>query len=184
MKYPFSALALALLLCQNALASLPPMLQDSQCSLSLGMPEINFGNQTRYQLDEVGAGQLSPGTRELTLAVACPYSQAMKLALRGDRAQNGAFRYGERGSVKIRLFNARVDGQPAELMRSGNAQATSSNSIALQPGETFVAVRGGAIQQGKTFTAQVEITPLLPESAARATQLSSSEARLTLELLR
>ena len=81
--------------------------------------------------------------------------------------------------MKIRLFNARVDGQPAELMRSGNAQATSSNSIALQPGETFVAVRGGAIQQGKTFTAQVEITPLLPPEAARATQLSSSEARLT-----
>ncbi|MFQ1681644.1 hypothetical protein ACK08B_17490 [Pantoea dispersa] len=185
MKHLFYPLGLTLLLCQNALASLPTLpqvAQDTPCSLSLGTQEVNYGRQTRYQLTDAGGGQLSPGKRELLLGVVCPYSQPMKLALRGDRALDGALRWGEHGSVRLRLYDARLDGQPVALLQEQSGQ--SSESLLLRPGEPFSAVQNGNVVEGKTFTAQLEIVPLLPESASRVALQTDNEARLTLELLR
>lgn len=195
MKLPFTTLMLgvALFLVGAARADLrdagsgltPP--PANRCSLSAGAPVIDYGVQSRWQLQEAGdPRQVTPGKRSLVLNVVCPYSQTMRLMLRGEPAGNGELRYGERGSVKLLLTDAQLDGQSVLLAATAQGDVISGDaksSLQLRPGHGFAAVQNGRLLKGKSFTARIELEPVMPESNARVSARQVSEANLTLELI-
>ncbi|RTF43319.1 fimbrial protein [Serratia marcescens] len=160
---------------------------DNRCSLSAGAPVVDYGVQSRWQLQDTGGPQrVTPGKRSLQLNVVCPYSQSMRLTLRGERAGNGELRYGERGSVALRLLDAQLDGQGVQLAATtsdGVLSGGGQDSLQLLPGNGFAAVQNGRLLKGKSFTARIELEPVMPESAARVSARQVSEANLTLELM-
>lgn len=161
--------------------------QDRRCTVAVSSPEVDFGIRSRWQMEDAGPGNvLSPGVRTLTLSVSCPFSQAMHVSLRGDPAQDGNLRYGRAGSLRLRLLDAQLDGQPVQLTpvsRDRIRQGSEQSSLPLKPGSGVVASRNGSIITGKTFTARMEARPLLPESEARVSSRQQSETRLTLDLI-
>lgn len=169
---------------EQALPSLPV---DTRCSLSIGTPVIDYGSQSRWQLqDTTNSNEVTPGKRTLMLSVTCPYTQTMRLALHGDRSANGTLRYGAQGHVNIRLLEAQLDGQTVQVvtLTPGNSiNDTPSDIIQLRPGDSFAAVRNGHLAKGKSFTARLEIEPVLTDSAARVSAHQTNESNLTLELL-
>jgi len=159
---------------------------DNRCSLSAGNPVIDYGTQSRWQLEErKGGQQVSPGKRTATLSVVCPYTRAMTLTLRGDQASSGALRYGTQGSLVLRLADASLDGQSVQLVRTtaeGVIKGTPAATLDLKPGNSFTVTSNQQQGRGKQLTIRFEMEPLLPESAARVSTLQQSEAVLTLEL--
>lgn len=158
---------------------------DEHCSISTGTPVIDYGIQSRWQLQDASNSQmLTPGKRVLMLNIVCPYTQEMRLVLRGDRTANGSLRYGERGSVNIRVLDAQVDDQTVQVtptMPDGAINGAASSSLKLRAGNYFAATRNNQLVKGKTFNARIEIEPILPESAARVSALERNESRLTIE---
>jgi len=125
--------------------------------------------------------------RTVVLSVGCPYSQSMRLALRGAQAPNGDLLYGDRGSVKILVQDAQIDGQAVQLTKTtadGVLDGVAEPSLQLQPGKSFAATLNGHFVQGKSFSAQIEIEPIFPVDAFRASSRQTSESLMTWELLR
>lgn len=171
---------------QSALAT--PLPVDARCSVSLGSGVVDYGTLSRWQLQGSVAGShaLTLGKRTLLLSVVCPYTQTFRLTLRGERAASGDLRYGERGSLSIRLSDVQLDGQNVQVVDSsprGVINGTANVARQLQPGQTFAPSMNGRLAEGKALTARIEIEPLMPEAEARVGALQISEARFKLELM-
>lgn len=173
--------------------AIPPLGQpslpiDTRCGLSVSNNMIDYGRQSRWQLQDASSGgnAVTPGKRSTQFNVTCPYSQAMRLTVRGDNAANGNVRYGERGNMKVRLSGAQLDGQDVQLViisAQGTVISQPENLLLLQPGMQFAPLFNGHIASGKSFTARMEFEPILKEQDARVASRQISEAALTLELL-
>lgn len=157
---------------------------NSGCHFSVSSTQIDYGEMSRWQLQDVSNGRtVTPGKRTLTLTAVCPFSQKIRLAVRGNRSSHGEIRYGDRGWISLNIVDAQLDGKSVQM--SG---ITADNQIKgltnkLIPGEYFAATLNGQFARGKSFTARLEITPEIPETAARVASQQSSEAALTIELL-
>ncbi|WP_447873302.1 fimbrial protein [Serratia fonticola] len=166
----------------------PSLPVDAGCRLSTGGGMIDYGNQSRWQLQaaSTGGNALTPGKRTLTLSVICPYTQPLRLIMHGDRAANGALRYGDRGSTIVRLFDMQLDGQSVHIMNvtpAGLVNGTATDSYMLKPGETVAATLNGRLARGKVLTARLEIEPIMTNEEARVTMGTIKESLLTLELV-
>jgi hypothetical protein len=193
MKRLYMTILLSLALNQPAAAfdtapdgtSVPEM--DTRCTLSAGAPIIDYGVQSRWQLQDATEQQkLTPGKRTLVVNIVCPYSQTIGLIVRGDKASNGDLRYGDRGHVILNLLDAQLDGQPVQLAKIApdrGGYAVVATPLLLQPGNNIAPIRNGQRITGKHFSARIELEPVMPETAARVSSHQVSEANLTLELM-
>ncbi len=75
------------------------------CRMSVSHSVVDYGMMSRWQLQNIGNGSVSPGTRSLTMSVFCPYSQTMYLQVHSKNS-DGGLRYGEHGIIRIRLLDA------------------------------------------------------------------------------
>ncbi|MFJ2550256.1 DUF1120 domain-containing protein [Pseudomonas sp. NPDC087612] len=198
MKMLFVPLVLGLIFGQYAQANsqlsgeapgIPPTVPiDTRCSLTLGGGVVDYGTLSRWQLQDAQTGHnnVTFGKRTLTLSVACPYTQSMRLTVRGERSDRGDFRYGNRGSMIVRLFDAQIDGKSVQIASGtpdGIINGAAGDSALLRPSESFAAISSGQLAKGKTFTARVEIEPTLPEADAQVSTHEQNEANLTIELM-
>jgi len=184
----YSGLVGAVLPVADVQLNQPSLPVDAGCRLSTGGGMIDYGNQSRWQLQAASSGgnTLTPGKRTITLSVVCPYTQPLRLSMHGDRAANGALRYGYRGSTIVRLFDMQLDGQSVQIMNvtpSGAINGTATDTYLLKPGETVAATLNGRLARGKVLTARLEIEPIMTNEEARVTMGTIKESLLTLELV-
>lgn len=159
---------------------------DTRCKLSANSDVIDYGSYSRWQLQDSGGQKVSPGKRILMVNVICPYKKVMRVILHGDRASNGNLRYGNKGSVTMRLLDAQLDGKTVQVAatKAGSHLRTSSESnIFLQPGLGIVAIHNGQPVEGKSFSARIEIEPVMPESDVRVSAHQTTESNLAFELI-
>lgn len=197
MKWRLKSVLLCLVLGQSVQAQsveyggaqkmMPPITIDPRCQMSVSSPEIDFGEMSAGQLQELPGGRkLSPGKRTLTLSVSCPFSQPMRLMLRGERATNGEVRYGSKGSVELRMLDAQLDGQTIGLAIESDDRRrhrAGRPDVVLKPGDEVIAVRDGQPARGKNFSARIDVEPVLPERATRVPARETSTAMMVLELI-
>lgn len=184
MKTIVITLTLTLALSANAFADAPPP-ADHQCHTSAGTAVIDYGNQSRWQMQELGGQKVTPGKRTLQLNIVCPYTQPLRMRLRGEQASNGDLRYGERGSIMLQIYDVRLDDRPLPIAlasQDGALLGPAAPSLMLRPGNDFSPVSNGQAAQGKRLTARIDITPVLEESDARSAVRRSSDAKFSLEL--
>lgn len=160
---------------------LPP---DTRCSLSVSNPVVDYGMMSRWQLEDAGAGSLSPGMRLLTVSVVCPYSRTMSLRVEGEGSEQGGFRYGERGITHLRLLDVQLDGNTAVLrtVTPDGVIESGGHVRELNAGQRLVPVIRGRPVKGKILTVQLEIRPVLAEEDVRVNTRQHSETMLTLIL--
>lgn len=186
----FAALLLPLCLAvENSAQAVQPPPADTRCSVSLGSHTVDYGALSRWQLrdSEAGSRHVTFGKRTLMLSVICPSSQPLVLRLNGERSAKGDLRYGERGWLAIRVLEANLDGKSVQVVSSrpdGVIEGAASDSLTLQPGQVFAPGVNGQVAKGQSFTARVEIEPMLSAEAARVGSLTTSEARFNLQLVR
>lgn len=167
----------------SEMLALPP---DTHCSLSVSSPVVDYGVMSRWQLQDVAGGKVSPGTRTLALSVICPNTRTIKLLVEGEKNERSKLRYGAQGSVHLRLLDAQLDGSPVDLRTLTPAGAITENGgQAVEPmiGQQLTPVVQNRLVKGKIFTAQLEVQPVLSEDEARVSSRQRSEATLTLTLV-
>lgn len=167
-------------------SEMPPLPPDTRCSLSVSNPVVDYGTMSRWQLEEIAGGSVSPGTRSLALSVVCPYTRAMKLQVQGENSEQGGVRYGERGYARLRLLDAQLDGNAVELQTltpTGDITERGGRTLVLNAGEQLAPVVQGRFAEGKIMTVRLEVQPVLAEGDARVSSRQHSEAMLTLTLI-
>lgn len=159
---------------------------DTRCVINVSNSVINYGVQSRWQMEERSGQKVSPGKRTFTLSVVCPYSQTMRVILRGTSAYDGQLQYGTGGSVSLKILDAALDGKPIQLslIENGIHKKIANDSLELRPDLGMMAMRDGDAVKGKNFTARVEVEPVLPEKEARVTSRQISEAIFSFELIK
>lgn len=165
----------------SPMPTLPP---DTRCRLSVSNPVVDYGMMSRWQLEYIGAGSVSPGTRSLTVSVVCPYSRTMSLRVEGEDREGG-LSYGEHGTIRLRLLDVQLDGNVVELRTvtpTGVITESGGHRLALNAGQRLAPVMQGRLAEGKTLTARLEIQPVLAEDDARVSSRQRSETLLTLTL--
>lgn len=153
---------------------------DNRCTLSVSTPVIDYGNQSRWQLQDAARGQVTPGKRTLILSVVCPYTQPIRLAQRSD------LRYGSQGNINVNLSEAQLDGQSIQLANTtpdGILNDAPVENLRLHPGSRFAAVQNGRLATGKSLTLRMEIEPVLTDRDTRVSAHQNNEGTLTLELI-
>ncbi|UXK10740.1 fimbrial protein [Erwinia pyrifoliae] len=159
---------------------------DTRCIMTVGSPLIDYGVMSRWQLQDIPGGNVSPGIRSTTVSVVCPHSRTIKLLVQGDANETGHLRYGERGHTLFHLSDVQLDGKPADLrsvMPDGMLEDAVSEPLPLTSGQRLVTLVNGQVTQGKTLTARLQIQPVLSEEDARASSLQRSASGLTLMLV-
>lgn len=165
----------------SGLGAIPP---DTRCRLSVSNPVVDYGIMSRWQLEDIGAGSMSPGTRSLTVSVVCPYPRTMSLRVEGESSERG-LRYGKHGSTRLHLRDAHLDGHAVELRSVTSAGVITEGGghmLALTAGQRVAPVIQGTLAEGKTLTARLELQPVLTEDDARVSSRQRSETMLTLTL--
>lgn len=161
---------------------------DRRCEVSVSTPNIDYGTQSRWQLQDSAGGQkVSPGKRSFTLSVVCPYRQVMRVIVRGSKAPDGQLLYGDRGSMSLRVMDAELDGQLAELSAinaEGGLKVQTKDRLYLRPDFGMIATQNGQPVKGKFLTVRLEAEPIMAEKDARISSPLVSEANFSLELIK
>lgn len=164
----------------------PPMPADTNCTMSVSSPVVDYGLMSRGQLQNLPGENVTPGSRSLTLSVVCPYSRTMKLLVEGESREHGELRYGKRGVTQFRLLDVQLDGHPVELQTltsAGELTGADSLKTSLLVGQRWIPVILGRFAEGKTLTARLDIQPMIPETEVRVSSPQLSESMLTLRLV-
>lgn len=186
MKSILSLLALSLILIKPLHAASPEVPQqimpiDPRCSVSVGNSNIDYGRQSRGQLQYNGS-TYTPGKRMMSLNVVCPFAQPIKLAVQGDRAADGSLRYGD-GRLKVKIFDAHLDGQPVQLADMTDGKKAAQPEMVLKADSRFAASTNGLPLSGKSFSAKLELEPELSMDAATVSRSTQFESRFSLEMI-
>lgn len=187
MKIRNTTLALALTLAvETGTAQIRSALPtDNRCLVSANAAVIDYGTQSRWQLQDIGGQKVTPGKRILMLSIVCPYTQVPRVIVRGESARNGDVRYGERGSIRLRICDVQLDGKPlpvAMITPDGAPIGQAEPCLTLKPGNRFAPASDGQAAQGKQLTAKIEIMPVLDEEDARNPARQTRTAGFSLEL--
>ncbi|MBE4810065.1 MULTISPECIES: fimbrial protein [unclassified Enterobacter cloacae complex] len=161
---------------------------DPRCQISTSTTDIDYGLQSRWQMQDVDGRRqaVTPGKRQLSVTVVCPYTHNMRLKVMGGRTVRGEFRYGASGELQVRVTGAQLDGRdvPVALTSSAGALLGAPQEIlTLLPDQTFSAVSGNLPSQGKTFNVRLEIQPVLTDNDARVSSRQANGASVSFELM-
>lgn len=165
----------------SPMPTLPP---DTRCRISVSNPVVDYGLMSRWQLEDIGAGSVSPGTRSLTVNVVCPYSRTIALRVEGERRGAG-LRYGEHGATRLRLLDAQLDGNTVELRTVTSAGVITENRghrLALTAEQRVAPVIQGRLAEGKILVARLEVQPVMAAGHARVSSRQRNETMIKLVL--
>ncbi|WP_202743789.1 hypothetical protein [Acinetobacter calcoaceticus] len=170
----------------NPLGEMTILPIENLCEVNVSNAHIDFGAKTVGQLQPIaGEQKRSLGKRSFRLNVVCPFTQEMRVVLRSGRSTNGQLPFGEGGSITLRISNAELDAKPMQLslIKDGMHKKTASDSVFLRPDFGVMATDGGNVIKGKTFSAQLEVEPVLSEKELPVSQ-RKIETNFTLELVK
>lgn len=160
-RYWLLALAPLALSGYTALASAA----TDDCQFNLSQPVLDYGLMNRA-LRPDSAPERNLGERQLSLSLNCSQPTDMSLFYRALAATAERFHFAERGSYQIRIRDAVLDGQPVELgliAGVGQSPAASASNLIWRPAHGVVPVQAGVPLQGRSFSAQLELTAWVQE---------------------
>ncbi|MGP3121104.1 hypothetical protein ACTVOR_14800 [Serratia nevei] len=159
---------------------------DARCDISVSNPNIDYGVMTPWKLDNIGNGNLSLGTRIITLNITCPYARGMKLLIHGNSVNHNRFRYGNQGILYIRILDAQLDGYPVELLALTQKASSLQDTAPItnvDVGQLLTPTTQGKLVDGKVFTIRAEVQPVLEVGNYHITSPQRNETIITFSLV-
>ena len=158
---------LLLTLTPLALSGFTPLASAStdDCQFNLSQPVLDYGLMNRAIRPDA-APELNLGERQLSLTLSCAQPIDMSLFYRAMAATAERFHFAERGSYQMRIRDAVLDGQSVEIgliAGVGQAPAAIASDLVWRPEHGVVPVQNGVPVQGKSFSAQLQMTAWVQE---------------------
>ncbi|HEF4757828.1 TPA: DUF1120 domain-containing protein [Pseudomonas putida] len=150
-----------------ALSGFAPLAWASadDCQLNLSQPVLDYGLMNRA-IRPGSEPERTLGERQLSLNLNCSTSVDMSLFYRAMAATAKRFHFAERGSYQMRIRDAVLDGQSVDIgliAASGQAPVETSSNLIWRPEHGVVPVKAGTPVQGRSFSAQLELTAWVQE---------------------
>jgi hypothetical protein len=135
------------------------------CQFNLSQPVLDYGLMNRaIRADSTPERHL--GERRSSLTLTCSKPTDMTLFYRAMAATASRFHFAERGTYQVRIRNAVLDGNSVELgliTAVGQLPGHTATELVWRPEHGVVPVQGGIALQGRTFSAQLEVTAWVEE---------------------
>lgn len=167
------------------LATLVPLTFTSQawasagdCQLNLSQPALDFGLMNRA-IRADSATERNLGERRMSLTLNCSTPTDMSLFYRAMAATAERFHFAERGTYRMRIRDAVLDGQSVELgliAAMGQPPGQTASQLTWRPDHGVVPVQAGVPLQGRTFSAQLELTAWVQEQGMQMRDAVTWEA--------
>ncbi|HWT67598.1 MAG TPA: DUF1120 domain-containing protein [Pseudomonas sp.] len=163
-----------------ALSGFTPMAWASteDCQFNLSQPMLDYGLMNRAIRPD-SAPERNLGERQLSLSLNCAQPVDMSLFYRAMAATAKRFHFAERGSYQMRIRDAVLDGQSVEIgLIAGVGQSpiqTGSNLI-WRPDHGVIPVKAGLPVQGRSFSAQLQLTAWVQEQGMQVRDAVTWEA--------
>lgn len=124
--------------------------------------------------------------RTIKVSVNCAPARIVKLRV-GSLPRKNIYSQGrKRGVMRIRAFNAQLDGSPVELQRLNSACRSvgmAEDTQILSPGEILMPVKSSLPVHGKQMTVLLEIARIQGEQNRRSPQLTYPDASINFSLV-
>lgn len=157
----------------------------NNCVILLSPLEHDHGNlaRDRQTFINTSQGQIAQLSESRSnLSVTCPDKERMQLRFTGDSHTDGRFRFGEKGTLRITISNAVLDGNPVPLTRitpQGDSIATQHNLSAADE----IAIGNSSSVQGYSLNLTLAVTPYLAKAAFIVPDTQQQEEIIHIELL-
>ncbi|MGJ7513320.1 DUF1120 domain-containing protein [Pseudomonas baetica] len=135
------------------------------CQLNLSQPVLDYGLMNRAIRPD-SAPERNLGERQLSLNLRCANPIDMSLFYRAMAATAKRFHFAERGSYQMRIRDAVLDGQSVEvglIAGVGQAPVETASNLTWRPDHGVVPMKAGVPAQGRSFSAQLELTAWVQE---------------------
>lgn len=183
-------MALALL-CGMSGMSATAQADDGECEMMSAVKTVDYGRYRKEDMRQTSAehmGKVNSGyasvTREVQVSVLCPDARKMRISIDGAARQNMAYRFTDKGAMKIEFKEGRVDGSPVQLAAVDNGAVAvqgGASQVTLKPEKALAAVNGTEVA-GEQFTATMMITTYLSDEAFSVTNTTDFNETLTLNV--
>ncbi|WP_158783163.1 hypothetical protein [Pantoea sp. BAV 3049] len=166
----------SLLVLLLSIAGLP--LAHAECSVQLSDAVIDYGSQTRGDLlqqngNELTAAELSLGEeRIIDVNITCDRPAPLSLQFIAPARDSQSYSFGRSGKAVLKLYDASVDNQPAEIA-SNLAGTDRSQAIILAADKRLTFWREGTRLSGSSLRAKVAISTYLPAGQTRVSDRQS-----------
>ncbi|RKS18647.1 uncharacterized protein DUF1120 [Pseudomonas sp. WPR_5_2] len=148
------------------------------CQFNLSQPVLDYGLMNRaIRPDSVPERNL--GERHLSLNLSCSAPIDMSLFYRAMASTANRFHFAERGTYQVRIRDAVLDGQSVEIgliAGVGQAPAHTASTLIWRPDHGIVPVKAGVPSQGRSFSAQLEVTAWVQEQGMQVRDAVTWEA--------
>lgn len=163
-----------------ALSTFTPFAWSSadECQLNLSQPVLDYGLMNRAIRPD-SAPERNLGERQLSLSLSCSQPTDMSVFYRAMPATAERFHFAERGSYRVRIRDAVLDGQSVEIgliAGVGQPPAETASSLIWRPAHGVVPVQAGVPRQGRSFSAQLELTAWVQEQGMQVRDAVTWEA--------
>ena len=171
---------LLLTLAPLALSGFTPLASAStdDCQFNLSQPVLDYGLMNR-SIRPDAASERNLGERQFSLTLSCAQPIDMSLFYRAMAATAGRFHFAERGSYQMRIRDAVLDGQSVDIgliAGVGQPPAETASSLIWRPEHGVVPVQAGVPVQGRSFSAQLELTAWVQEQGMQVRDAVTWEA--------
>lgn len=136
-----------------------------ECQFTLSQPTLDYGLMNRAIRPD-GAPERNLGVRNLSLNLSCTQPTDFNLFYRAVAATADRFHFADRGHYQIRLRDAVLDGHSVDIgliAGPGQAPTQTGSTLTWRPGHGVVPVQAGVPSQGRSFSAQLEVTAWVQE---------------------
>lgn len=159
---------------------------SENCQLVISAPDMNYGTLTRNALrDTVGFPGLSLGNRQMVIHVSCATPVKMGIRFRGPSI-GADYVFGQHGKVTMQLGDPQLDGHRVLVGAANTAgmmPVAPASSARFVPGLVLVPVENGVPVVGSSFSATIEVEPVLPPDEVRVRSRTSLEMQGTFEVV-
>ncbi len=134
--------------------------QADDCQLNLSQARLDFGVMNRA-VQRNPSAEILLGERRLSLNLNCSTATDLHVFYRALAATAERYRFTERGSYRVHVSDAVLDGQAVELgLVAGQGQAPSARGQALdwRPDHAIVPLRDGVPTTGSSFSVQLQVS--------------------------
>ncbi|MGE8150671.1 DUF1120 domain-containing protein [Pseudomonas vancouverensis] len=172
--------SLLLALAHLTLGGLTPFAWAStdDCQFNLSQPLLDYGLMNRAIRPD-SAPERNLGERHLSLSLSCSAPIDMSLFYRAMAATAQRFHFADRGTYQIRIRDAVLDGQAVDIgliAGVGQTPTQTASNLIWRPDHGIVPVKAEVPLQGRTFSAQLEVTAWVQEQGMQVRDALTWEA--------
>jgi hypothetical protein len=178
--YKPQLLLLAMTLC------IPVVYAQSQCSVTLSRPVVDYGHISQQELHEYRKGWYRLGENSVIASVWCDSPQKIAIFISG-KTKGKEFQFGDEGKLLIVASQATLDGHSVQLGKTSGAvpfitQLPGHNQLPVSSGDGLLPIKNEDIPSGQKYSIELKLSPQIDSTQHKTTDNTNYTSDLHIQI--